>query len=363
MSILDTLLGRNRFDPVNPAIGITLPWSDGGALSSIVWNDLLGADADLLPISRAEAIMIPAVSKARNLLVSTVAKFPLRAIRPDPVTNVDVDVTALHPFLFRTNSAVSPYERMAWTIDDGIFHGVSLWLTERGDPVDGRRPIQYAAYCPWSWWWFDEAGRIRVREDESDATGRVMSTDEVILFNFPFEGLLNVAARTLRGARDTERAWVGRVVSPIPMIDLHRTDDVDMTDPEVRDMVNAWATARMNPNGAIGSTPAGIEPAVYGDVQTDLYVENRNAVRTDVGSFLNVRASMLDGTMGIDSLTYTTVEGERNSFYEFDLPFWTDPVEARLSLDDVVPRGQRVRFDKYGAGDPTLPTGPPNLED
>jgi hypothetical protein len=61
-------------------------------------------------------------------------------------------------------------------------------------------------------------------------------------------------------------------------------------------------------------------------VKADLMVEGRNAIRTDVGSFLNIRASMLDGTMGIDSLTYTTTEGEKNSFYEFDLPFWTDPI-------------------------------------
>jgi len=76
-------------------------------------------------------------------------------------------------------------------------------------------------------------------------------------------------------------------------------------------------------------------------------VEARNAVRTDIGSFLNIRASMLDGTQGVDSLTYTTNSIERNAFYEIDLPFWTAPIESRLSQDDVVPAGQRVRFDKY----------------
>ena len=66
---------------------------------------------------------------------------------------------------------------------------------------------------------------------------------------------------------------------------------------------------------------------------------------------------MLDGTMGIDSLTYTTTAGEKNSFYEFDLPFWTDPLAARLSLDDVVPRGTRIRFDLYSEYNQPASTG------
>jgi len=38
---------------------------------------------------------------------------------------------------------------------------------------------------------------------------------------------------------------------------------------------------------------------------------------------------------------------------------WFEPIEARLSQDDVVPRGQRVRFDRGDIAAPTpSPTGP-----
>lgn len=327
--------------------GVLSPWADSShlaSLSPLVLGDVLGLDLTDIPLTRGDAISIPAVSKARNLLVSTVAKFPLRALaQGQPVPNQP-------SFLYRTDNGVTPYERMAWTVDDLIFYGYSLWLVERGERTgDGRRPILKAEWCPIADWKITD-GHILVNDEDVD-------DDQVILFNSPFEGLLNIANATMRGARDQEQAWIGRARNPIPLIELHQTDDAQNPD-EVEEFVKAWGAARRARDGAIGYTPPGLEIRTHGTVAADLMVEGRNAVRTDIGSFLNVRASMLDGTMGVDSLTYSTTAGERNSFYEFDLPFWTDPIEARLSMDDVVPRGQVVRFDKYEAFNAPSPTGP-----
>lgn len=348
MGILDRLgLGRSR-DLFHAAtqLGITSPYAPVAALPPFVITDLLDADAiERLPLSREEAMSIPAVSKARNLLVSSIAKFPLRAMQGEMVLHADKQPT----FLYRTNSHVTPYERMAWTVDDLIFTGYSLWLLRRGAPVEGRRPILDAEWCPRSQWTITD-GHILVDEQEVDE-------EDIILFNSPFEGLLNVGARTIKGARDTERAWTGRMRNPIPVIELHMLDDA-MEPAEVKEFVKSWSTARRSEDGAIGYTPPSLEVRVHGDLQHELFTEGRNAIRTDIGSFLNIRASMLDGTTGVDSLTYTTKDGERNLFYELDLPFWTDPIEARLSMDDVVPRGQRIRFDKYEALNQPTPTGP-----
>jgi hypothetical protein len=300
------------------------------------------------PIDRDLALTIPAVSKARNLLVSCIAKFPLRSWRWDETNGTDTDTTATNRWLFATDGFQSPHERMANTIDDAVFYGCSLWLVDRSD-AQGN-PIIRAEHCPYAWWDVRTDGvTIYVRDpDDPAAEERDLEVGEFILFDLPFAGLLSVGSRTLRGARDQERAWVGRVKNPMPMIDLHRTADyVEMEEGEVEQMIADWAAGSLAPNGAIRSTPDGIEVNVYGDVKPELMVEGRNAIRTDVGSFLNIRTAMLDGTIGVDSLTYTTKEGERNAFFEFDLPFWTDPIEARLSMDDVVPRGSRVRFRKY----------------
>lgn len=343
MGILDRLgVGKRTSDLL---AGIVSPWAEVGNLAPMVIADVLGDAAASIPMTRAQAITIPAVAKVRNLLVSTIAKFPLVAL------DKDTELTTQPTFLYRSDTAVSPYERMAWTVDDLLFYGYSLWVVKRGagdSPKGG--PIIDAQWVPMDKWTIT-SGYILIDEEPVDEA-------EVILFNSPFEGLLTVGSRTLKGARDQEASWTGRARNPIPVIELHQLDD-ELTPAEVKDFVDEWAKARKSENGAIGYTPPSIEIRTHGEVKADLMVEGRNAVRTDIGSFTNIRASMLDGTIGIDSLTYTTKDGERNLFYEFDLPFWTDPIEQRLSLDDVVPRGQRVRFNKYDAFNLPINTGVP----
>lgn len=354
MGLFDRLgLTRQRFDDLSSVIELNAasPWRDDqGTLSQILLEDLVGQELlDALPISREAAIRIPAVSKARNLLVSTISRFPLLGLTGD-------DPLAQQPsFLYRTDSEVSPRERMAWTVDSMIFDGVALWATERGaaDGDSDRRPILAAEWVPPKLWKITD-GRVLIND-------RPVDDDEYILFNPPFEGLLNVGNRTLRGARDTELAWTARIKNPIFLTELRITDDSNLTQEEADAWAAAWLKKHTAGEPSFGMTPPGAQIETHGEENGDssMFLESRNAVRTDVGSFLNIRAAMLDGTTGVDSLTYTTKEGERNAFYEFDLPFWTGPIEDALSSDKVVPRGQRIRFDMYEAFNNPTPTGAP----
>jgi hypothetical protein len=357
VGVLDLISGRTH-GLVSHAVSLPFsPYTPAPQWPQFVIDDVIGEELQNLPLSRSQAIAIPAVSKARNLLVSTIAKFPLRAIRVDGETGAETDVTTDHSWLYRTRGPVSPYERMAWTVDDLVFHGVSLWLLDRGSPAgeDRRRPILNAEWCPTAAWTLgpDEDGNLAVL-----VNGVPIADDRYMLINSPFEGLLNVGMRTLRGARDVEDAWVGRARNPIPMIVLTVADGANVSEAELKVLVDTWAAARTKPNGAIGALPEGVTIEVFGELKPELFVEGRNSIRTDVGSFVNVRVAMLDGTSGIDSLTYTTKDGERNSFYEFDVPFYTDPIAARMSLDDIVPRGTRIRFDMYEAFNLPAATGP-----
>ena len=353
MGILDRL-GVTRGAKLGASarrLGITSPYAPPPAdpLPPVLVADLLSEEQRAqLPLSRDEAMTVPAVSKARNLLVASIAALPLVAIDG----RSDVRISEQPTFLYRTDGAITLYERMAWTVDDLIFYGCSLWAVKRGERSgDGRRPILDAEWVPQADWAIEEDGTITVYEQPA-------KHDEVLIFNHPFEGLLKLGRRTIRGAIGLETSWTARAVSPVPIIELKILDD-QLTQDEVDAYVKQWAAARKNPNGAIGATPPSIELKVHGDLPTDLFDAGRNAVRTDIGSFTNVRASMLDGTTGVDSLTYTTKDGERNAFYDLDLPFWTDYIQERLSMDDVVPRGQRVAFDKLAQQTTPPPTGTP----
>jgi hypothetical protein len=54
-------------------------------------------------------------------------------------------------------------------------------------------------------------------------------------------------------------------------------------------------------------------------------------------------AAMADAEAG--SLTYETTSGRGQQFLDYGAKFYMDPIAARLSMDDVVPRGQRTAFD------------------
>jgi len=351
MGLLDLLrIGRS-----STPTQILSPTASTASLAPAVIADWLGDDLlSNLPMTRAEAMSIPAVARGRNLLCSTIAKFPLRALNRQGVLPDENQPRWFYSTPIENPQ--SPYERMFWTVDDIIFYGCALWYVTRGAADrGGRRAVLSAEHVPAAVWDYhtdnDGMGFITLN-------GVRIEPDQYILFNPPHEGLLNIGNRTLRGARDTEKAWTGRARNPIPLIELHRVEEGQLLESEVEAHVKAWAAARQAENGAIGYTPQELEIRVHGAVTADMFVEGRNASRGDVASHLNLRASMIDGTTGQDTLTYTTKDGDKNLFYELDLPYWTDPIEARLSLDDVLPSGQRTRFDKYDAFNLPTPTGP-----
>ena len=321
------------------AVGIVSPWA-GGQLNQIVWSDIFGTETQF--VSRVEAMTIPAVAKARQILVSTLAKYPLEAY--------DAAGAIVSPaWLQSTDGEVSPWHRMAYTIDDLIFFGWSLWGVER----DESGQILRADRCPIERWQVDGEGVILI-------DGHIAEEGSVILIPGPFEGLLRVGSRTIRGGAKLEGSWVGKATNPIPAIDLHQTTDDPLELEEVQAMVSAWADARSDVNGSIAFTPYNIEARALGNAEPALLIEGRNFLRIDVGAFLGIPAALMDASLSTASLTYSTQEGQRNEFADFTLPYWAEPIQQRLSLDDVVPAGTRIRFDLSDLLTTTpSPTGPP----
>ena len=113
----------------------------------------------------------------------------------------------------------------------------------------------------------------------------------------------------------------------------------------MEDIIRKYSAARRDPDGAVTFIPAGLSLSAMGENDSNLFVEARNALRIDLGSFVGIPSSLMDATTAAASLTYENKEGSRDRFYVEALPLYASAIEARLSLDDVVPRGQRVRFD------------------
>lgn len=315
--------------PMAATSGIVSPWSEG-ELNKFVWSDIYGLEA--VKVTRKEALSVPAVAASRHRIVQ-LADRPLLALRGTE------NVTSNQAWLYRTDTAITPWMRLAATFDDWIFYGESLWLVERGAKPEGAAyaPIKDAVHVPFDRWEVNTAGEILVDKSPVPA-------ESVLYFPGPFEGLLNVAPETIRSAKALERAWASRVRNPTPTVILEEKDEGSISKKEATQYVSGVSKALRDPDGAVFFVPFKVNLRLESGAGIDVLEGARNAVRIDIANFLNLNASALDGAKPQSSLTYETQETETQELQD-RLAFWTAPLEHRLSMDDVVPRGTRVRFD------------------
>jgi hypothetical protein len=307
-------------------------WATSAA-AQIVYSELYAGATGL--VDRNVAMTVAPIKRGRAIIVGSVADLPIESGTWDK--GVWVPTKRQPAWLSHTNTVFTCWHRIALTLDDLIFHGWSLWALERSE---GGAITDAVRVAP-NRWEFDQNTPLGIRVDSAPVTDPL----SVILFAGPDEGLLKTAPDVIRGARAMEAAWVGRVQNPIPMTVLHEVERNGVTQAEAQSYVDQWSAARTSPTGAVGFLPSQLTMEVYGETVADLFTEGRNNVRLDVANHLNLPASLLDGSTATASLTYVTQEGERSSLIDW-LEYWIAPIEARLSMDDVTPRGQVIRFNR-----------------
>ncbi len=304
--------------------------SEPNHLQTVVWSDLLGTDG---PLTRTACMAIPALARQRHIITGTVARCPLRVI--DGPT--DTPVTPQPLWTHRTDGTVHPYHRMLWTVDDLLWHGWSVWWAERGSAADGNRLLRGERIHPDSWS-IDEVGRVFVDDEPARA-------DEVIAIPGPHEGLLNFGGPALRRVIDNLEAAANAARNPSAYLELHYTGDKPLTNDEIDAHIERWAKARRGENGGVAFTTRNLELREHGTHEAHLLIEGRNADAVDVSRMVSSPAAMADATNAGASLTYETTEGRNVQMLDYGAGLYMDAVAARLSMDDVVPRGQRVGFD------------------
>lgn len=327
-------LGTDRRDtshaPLTP--GILSPFSDQSALQAIVWADVTGQTAK--PLTRDVAMTIPALARQRHLLCGTGARCPLVIMSGADRVN-DTGVT----WNTRTDGELSPYHRMLWTLDDLLFSGWSLWRAYRGQRQQGQRfgPLLEVDRIPMSRWETDEVDRIMV-------DGEHVDDGDVILIPGPHEGILNFGAPALQRTIDNLEAAATAARNPAANVELHYIGD----DPDPAwgpKMIESWARARRGENGGVSWTNKWVEVKEHGTHESHLLIEGRNADAVDVSRLVSSPAAMADATSAGATLTYETSQGRNEQFIDYGSGLYMDAVAARLSMDDVVPRGQRTAFD------------------
>jgi hypothetical protein len=302
------------------------------SLVPVVLSDMFGDELppDSIPLTRAEALTVPAVAAAQQTLVGTFGGLTLTAsggaadsVQPRWLTNTD-------------RNTQSAYLRLTRTLADFMFLGFSLW---RCNPGSDGFPLG-AWHVPFGKWEFDDRDTILI-------DGEPVDEAEIIFFESMVPGVLNISTRTLHAAIEIERTIAERARVSVPLTTLENTGSDDLSPEEVTDLLEQYKAARASRDGStVSYIPSGLKLGVLEDPESAWLLEARNAIVSDVAKFTGIPSTQLEGTSSVDSLTYNSALAQLAALTTQTAALYLDPIEARLSMGDVTPNGQTVKFDR-----------------
>lgn len=340
-------------DLARPTPELASPWSDSSQLEAMVWYDIVG-DLDAIPLTRAAAMAVPAVARARGMVCNTIARLDLFAVAEATGTELPRDSEAAQ-FLRNPDPEQPRFIQLTWTVDDLVFSGVSWWLVlaryaSSGKPRVARRILPGGVELP------------KRSGDSPKVYGKPVQASDLIRIDGPHEGILNFGAATLRAASSLERSASRFARNPVPAVELHQTDDYPTTPAERAELVGDWAKARAGENGGVAWTSHNIEAKVHGAPAEHLLTAGRNAAAVDAARIVGTPADAVDASLEHASMTYQNSETRLRVLIDFGLAAYAEAITARLGMDDVLVRGTvpRFRFDQITAAtDATDGTPPP----
>lgn len=300
-------------------------------------------------ISRAEALQVPAVLRARNLIAGTLGTLPIH------VRDSEKNSARPTPLLDQIDPNVANAVTLAETYEDLLFEAVSWWRVTRfnfqGFPSAAYRvPIGSVFVAPTG----GLPSIARVTPDMNfPARGQVyidgipVPDDEIIRFDSPNPPLLRHAAKAIRTCLRLDSTASMYAEAPTPLGYLSPEDGTkDLSPEEAIDLMTQWEDARRRHAWAwIGG---GIKAGVlqWNAEQIQLADQRQHAVLEIA------RATGIDPEdLGVSttSRTYQNSEDRRRALIDFTLKPYMVAVEQRLSMNDVLPRGYeaKVNLDSF----------------
>lgn len=301
---------------------------------------------DVVRTTRSDAMQVPAVARARNIKCGTIGTLGLNTY--NDLTGAKVTD---RPILKQPDPALPAVVTYAWTAEDIDFVGRAFWLVLEVDPTDGR-PSQARRIDPYRVTFITDTitGEIidgfRLDGQQVPLTG----VGSLIMFSGIDEGILNRAGRTIHTALQLEKSAARMADEPTPSMVIKNTG-VDLPPEQVSSLMAAWKNARQNRATAYLSGPLDVTAFGFSAMEQQL-IESRSFVASEISRLMNIPAWYLNAETA--SATYSNVSAERRSLIDFSLRPIMSCIEERLSMNDITPRGQIVRFDldDYLRGNP-----------
>lgn len=324
MALFDRL--RNAVTAGTAQKVIRSPWSDSAHLGDVLFNDVFGIDVQG-PVTRAAAVRIATVAKGRDVLTGMISSQPLMSTRAgQPLPNTP-------KLLMQPEDGTPLSTTLIWTVDALFFYGRSWWhITEydaAGFPARVERVDEDNIIM-------DENGRV------THANGRPVGPNSMIRFDGPNEGLLCRGADTIRRATRLNRSAAKAEDNPVPSIDLHNEGE-NLNADEVAVLTASWKKARET--HGVGYSSKGLKVNSLGQHPEQLMIDGRKAIQLELARHMGAPEWAVGLAVEGSSLTYTNPQSRNGDLINLFLKPYMTAITDRLSLDDVTPHGQKVRFD------------------
>lgn len=296
---------------------------------------------------RADAMQVPAIARARGIMCGTVGSLPLHAYNKTTGARVYGN-----PLLNQPDPDLPLSVTMAWTAEDLLFKGFAFWQILAVSPEDGR-PTQARRIDPEevSWNTNIPSGTAITQFFYKAQPVPMSGVGSLIMFNGIDEGILARGGRTIHSALAIEKAISRMAAEPVPTTVL-KNSGVDLPAEQVTNMLTSWKKARQERSTAYLAGNLEIQTLGFDATQMQL-AENRMGMASEIARMVNIPAWYLNAEAA--SMTYTNVTSERRSLIDFSIrPTLIMPIEQRLSMPDITPITQEVRFDldDYLRGNP-----------
>ena len=285
--------------------------------------------------TRTEAMAVPTIARARNIICSTIASLPIEQYNKFSGAHIEPTRVFNQP-----DSRVPGSYIYSYIAEDLLFRGVAYGMV-MNVYADGRI----------SEWTRIAPDRVAIQLNAMgnevigyQVDGKVvpnMGVGSLVVFYGLDEGLLTRAGKTIRAAAALEAAAEMYAKEPVPQMAL-KSNGTNLTAERIKSLLAAWNSARRTRstaflNADIDLQILGIDPA---KLQLN---EARQYVSLELCRAIGLPAYFASAEQ--TSMTYSNAISERRALIDFSLRNILTSIEQRLSMPDFVAAGVENRFD------------------
>lgn len=292
--------------------------------------------------TRDEAMGIPTIARARNIICSTIASTYMDVWQKSTETRIDPPRVINQP-----DPRVPGANVWSWIAEDLLFYGFAyLRVTDR----------------------YAEDGRVRAAEriaptrvaidtnaQSTEITGYLVDgyrvrNEDIKVFMGMDEGLLNRAGQTLKAGAWLEKVALTYAREPAPLTVL-KTSGTAMPADRIRSVLDAWSRARKERSTAFLNSDVVIEKLGFNPSEIQLN-EARQYIAVELCRAIGLPAWFASADP--QSNTYSNAINQRRDLIDYSLKPLMTVIEQRLSQSDFLPSGQyaRYNFTEFLRGNP-----------